>query len=193
MGSSSVVGACNVNLESYQCSIKEITVSTAWSTPGGLTSGSAIAKIIDNNNNNARKTLYIISSPTGKKVTIRTVREPGKCTREAHRMYRRAWDEYMPDARYITYAKVDGFSGGSAVNGNKQCVRREDGIPLSTFVRVNNNQKKQFPIQNQEQFNVKCFEIGGIFDTLNYFKLLDIKHVLLLSFLLLRRVSRIVQ
>lgn len=170
MGSSSEVGACNVNLDSYQCSFKEITVSTDWSTPGGLTSGSAIANIIDNNTN-ARKTLYVVSSPAGKKITVRTVREPGKCTREAHRMYRRKWDEYMPDARFITYAKVDGFSGGTAVNGNNQCVRREEGIPLSPFVRINNQQNKQSTILDQEQIVIKCFEIGGIFDTLNYFKL----------------------
>ena len=160
--SSSEVGANFANIENYKCSIKEITVSTEWSTPGELTSGTAVGMAFDCQKKEGRKTFYVVTSPKGKKIALKTVRNAGRCQREAHGMYKKTWDEYVVNEKQVVYVPDDGFSP------NNQCRTRENSVPWLSFVYDNVHLSNRFPIRESEQLTVKCFEIGGALGALNY-------------------------
>lgn len=88
------VGATGVELKEHQCSIKKITVSTEWKAPGREMPEDVCATVYDNTSGEEGRTLYLISSPKGKKVTIKTEREEGECQRESHRKYQMAWVDF---------------------------------------------------------------------------------------------------
>ena len=169
--SSSEVGANFANIENYKCSIKEITVSTEWSTPGELTSGTAVGMAFDCQKKEGRKTFYVVTSPKGKKIALKTVRNAGRCQREAHGMYKKTWDEYVVNEKQIVYVPDNGGSAGSSFSPNNQCRTRENSVPWLSFVYDNVHLSNRFPIRESEQLTVKCFEIGGALGALNYFKL----------------------
>ena len=88
------VGATGVELKEHQCGIKKITVSTKWVAPGREMPEDVCATVYDNTSGEEGRTLYLISSPKGKKVTIKTEREEGECQRESHRKYQMAWVDF---------------------------------------------------------------------------------------------------
>lgn len=161
----SEVGACKVNVESYKCSIKKITVSTKWKAPTAEVSETVTTTVYDNQWRQwGAKNIYLISSPEGKKVKIKTVREDGKCQREDH-------------IKYV-------MSTGCKVNAQPVTTIGPVTNPVTQNALANTNNQKQNQNKNQSQNNncpayakkilaeeeipIKCFEICGPIEAIKY-------------------------
>ena len=155
MGSSSEVGASEVKLQCYRCSIKEVTVSAKWKAPGAEISEQAVAKVFDSTKLERTKTIYLISSPQGEKVKIKTVREAGGCQRENHRKYRMRWNEY-------TYAPQDKPSKPQIIPLT---------MPWKPYIIKSTPKAEEAEIKQEDDLNIKCFEIGGALEALNFLSL----------------------
>lgn len=151
MASISEVGASSIDIESYKCSIKKVTVSTKWKAPNSEVSETVDATIFDSEKSpKAGNSLYLISSPKGKKTTIKREWTEGGCQRDDHKEYKMSWAEYK-----TAVAKNDPW-------GNP---------PLYPYDRTREAKTKKYSNKNEETLEIKCHEIGGAFETLKYLKL----------------------
>ena len=155
MGSSSEVGASEVKIQCYKCSIKEVTVSAEWKASGAEISEQAVAKVFDSTKPERTKTIYLISSPQGVKPKIKTVRDAGGCPRENHRKYRMRWNEY-------TYVPQDKPSKPQIIPLS---------MPWKPYIVKSIPMSQDTEIQQEEELNIKCFEIGGALEALNFLPL----------------------
>jgi len=163
MASVTEVGASKIEVESYKCSIKKISASTEWENTDGKTE-MVTTTVFDKNAKNG-KTIYVISSPKGKEVTIKTEREDGQCQRENHKQYGRSWVDYQIDeTKDVTLA--------SRLPSNKLTSKIVAlKLPVYPYSLNGNSQKETSEIKQVESFDIKCFEIGGALEALKYWKL----------------------
>lgn len=178
------VGATGVELKEHQCSIKKITVSTEWKAPIEDDSETVSATVYDSTTEGDEKTIYLISSPEGKTVTIKTEREEGECQRESHKKNQMSWTDYMKeDTEGEKKEKKDNQSDNSY--SRKESKFNIDGLALATakdaalssllpvllpINLIRTPIKLEQEIKNESEVKIKCFEIGGVFEALKYWK-----------------------
>lgn len=150
------IGAEKIKIESYQCSIKKVTVTTDRENPKSQASETVTATVFDSQSSKEGKSIYIISSPEGKDVTIKTERKEGKCPRKNHKKYKMAWDDYKKDETQDTSSESSTASSS---------------MPIRPYKLINSPQKKEDNIKNEDIVTIKCFEIGGALETLKYLTL----------------------
>lgn len=188
MANSSVVGAANVEVNSFQCSIKKIAVSTEWKAPMEEDAETVTTTVFDNQKQKEGKTIYIISSPKGKEVTVKTERDGGECTRDIHKNYKRLWNEYTVEGKQEDSTSDGGNSGGGHGGGggggrgwgseasaasNSPNLR----LPIFPYKLIKNSKNQEGEIKDEDTLNIKCFEIGGALEALKYWKLpLDLNY-----------------
>lgn len=179
MANVSEVGAAKVEVESFQCSIKKITASTEWKAPMADDAETVTATVYDKKTAKEGKTIYVISSPEGTDVTIKTERDGGKCTRDLHKNYQRSWDEYTIDGKQEDsmstgggfHAGGGGGGGGGQGWGSRTPSASISKFPIYPYKLIKNPKKQQGAIKSEETLNVKCFEIGGALEALKYWLL----------------------
>ena len=146
----SEIGAVEVDVKSYKCSINKITASTKWKAPGGEVPETVKATVFSKQNAKETKTIYVISSPKGENVTIKTERDEGQCQRDSHKQYKLAWDDYKTAS-----AKNELFPN----------------MPIRPYDRTKESKSEDRDHSQEETLKIKCFEIGGAMEALNYWKL----------------------
>ena len=187
------VGATGVELKEHQCSIKKITVSTKWKDPGNGVPEKVSATVYDNTIEAEEKVLYLISSPKGEKVTIKTEREEGECQRESHKKFQMSWNEYKKEEKEeegkddkktekkenkdnqsdISYSRIESKFNidGLALAAAKDAALSSVLPVLLPFNLIRTPIKIEQEIKNESEFKIKCFEIGGAFEALKYLSL----------------------
>lgn len=185
MANSSVVGAANVEAKSFQCSIKKIAVSAEWKAPMAEDAETVTTTVFDNQGKKEGKTIYVITSPKGKEVTIKTERDGGKCKRDIHKNYKRFWDEYTVEDKQESSTGNTGYSGGghgigSRGSGSEASAAfnsRDLDFPIYPYKLIKNPKNQEGEIKDEDTINIKCFEIGGALEALKYWKLpLDLNY-----------------
>lgn len=190
----SEVGAAKVEVENYQCSIKKITVSTKWKAPLQEASETVEAVAYDHVEAKDGKTLYLVTSSEGKKVTVKTERVDGKCPRKSHKNYKMSWDDYKKkeseNANQEDNSKTVSYSTRTETKFNAKELALAAGkdallsFPLSpillpfNLIKTPITVKKE--IKNEDSYEIKCFEVGGAWEALKYWRLpipLDNKYV----------------
>ena len=163
MAGSSEVGAAQVDVKSYKCSITKITASTEWENPDGKKE--TVTTSVFDKDAKEGKTIYVITSPKGQKVTIKTDRDEGQCQRDNHKTYKMKADDYTIDeTKDVTLA--------SRVPQNKLTAKISAlKLPVYSYALINNPQEKEETIKNSEDFTIKCYEIGGALEALKYWNL----------------------
>lgn len=202
------VGATGVELSEHQCSIKKITLSTKWEAPGSEKSEDVCATVYDNTSGEDGKTIYLISSPDGKEVTIKTEREGGKCQRESHKKYQMSWTDFKKEGKEekgkdengaekkelnnnqsdISYSRMESKlnTEGLALAASKDAELSSLLPVLPPFNLIRTPIKIEEEIKNECEINIKCFEIGGVFEVLKYWRFpvsLDNKYITKFSYL----------
>ncbi len=86
------VGASQVSVDNYKCSIKKIVISTTWKGPTSEIPETVSSTVFNIQSPSNGKTIYFISSPEGKKATLKTARNEGKCPRDNHKKYVVSWE-----------------------------------------------------------------------------------------------------
>ena len=184
------VGATGVDLKEHQCSIKKITVSTEWKAPTEEVSETVSATVYDSTTAGDEKTIYLISSPEGKEVTIKTEREEGECQRESHKKYQMSWTDYKKDDKEeegkddketvkkedkdnqsdISYSRIESKFNidGLALAAAKDAALSSLLPVLLPFNLIRTPIKIEREIKNESELKIKCFEIGGAFEALRY-------------------------
>lgn len=146
---SSEVGACKINIESYKCSIKKITVSTKWKAPTAEIAETVTTTVYDNKNAKWGKTIYLVSSPEGKNITIKAERENGKCPRDDHKKY------------LMSLGKQNLSLPSANLLNPKQPVSNSDN-------KKKTSQENEKEIKNEEELTIKCFNIDAIKESFKY-------------------------
>lgn len=154
---SSEVGACNVNVESYKCSINKITVSTKWKAPAGEVPETASTTVFDKQKVKSGRTIYVISSPEGKKITLKTERQAGKCQRNDHMKYVISKD----DSSGINLNLGPGL-GNKGVTGNAAATQSSNKSA---------DEPEIIDIKDQQDIIIKCFKIEGFLGSFPYLSL----------------------
>ena len=183
MANVSEVGAAKVDVESYQCSIKKVTVSTKWKNPDNSDAVETVSTTVYDNNSKVGKDIYIITSQKGKKVTINTDRDEGKCKINSHKRYEMSWSEYKKDDNgnlnktdTVQLSPFDRTKSRLNVEGLVIAAGKDALISsvlpfFLPFNLVRTPLKKVEEIKNESIQTIKCFEIGGAFEALKYWKL----------------------
>lgn len=171
-------GASDVSVSSFKCSVEKITVSTKWKAPLKEVSENIEAVAFDSANAKECKTLYLITSPDGKKVTLKFQRDEGQCTRSSHANYTVKWDEYEEQenpTESVSYDRTE-----SHINTKGLLIAAGKDILLSSVLRlpcvlpinlIKTPKKIEEPIKGESIHEIKCFEIGGLLDALKYWNL----------------------
>ena len=156
MPSLSEVGASDVHVEDYKCSIESITVTNkSWKKPGAKVSTEVTATVFDNQTIKSGKTIYVISNPQGKKVIVRAKKKDGQCSRPEHKKYKIVASDYNSSLRQHPIP----FTASNI----PQLVR--------PYVLKNTPLTTQETLGYDKEFSVKCFEIGGVLEAFKYLKL----------------------
>ena len=142
---SNTVDASNVCVQSYKCSIKKITVSTEWKAPTAEIKETVTATAFNSMGGVNGKTLYLVSSPKGKDVTINTTREAGDCIRQNHKNFHIITTDNSKKAN----SNKDKQSSNSTCDPNNI-----EGVITNTLKR-----------------KIKCYEIEGFQEPFKYFLL----------------------
>ena len=145
------VGAADIKVQDYKCSIKEITVTSKWKAPNAEVSENVTTTVFDSKSEKkgVQKNIYIITSPDGKDITVKTVREDGNCQRDNHKKYQKQWEDYK-----ATKAKDDRWP-----------------LPVLPYEITTTSQKEEKTIVQEEKHTIKCFEIGGASEAFKYLPL----------------------
>ena len=156
MGNSSEEGACTINVDSYKCSIKKITVSTKWKAPTAEVPDTATATVFDSKSGKSGKTIYLVSSPEGKTIKLKTVREGGQCQRDNHKKYVISRED----------SSLGNLNFGMSLGNNK-------GVNNTSTQSSDKSADKpeEKDINNEEDLSIKCFKIGGKLDSFKYLSL----------------------
>ena len=163
MAGSSEVGAAQVDVKSYKCSITKITASTEWENPDGKKE--TVTTTVFDKDAKEGKTIYVVTSQKGQKVTIKTDWDEGQCQRDNHKTYKMKADDYTIDeTKDVTLA--------SRVPQNKLTAKISAlKLPVYSYALINNPQEKEETIKSSEDFTIKCYEIGGALEALKYWNL----------------------
>lgn len=176
----SEVGATKTEVKDYQCSIKKITVSTKWKAPDEEVDEKVEALAYDHVKAKEGKTLYLVTSPEGKKVTIKTDRDEGGCKRNNHKEYVTSWIDYEKEEEKQEQnqdpTSYDRKESKLNVKGLVVAAAKDAALSrvlpfilpynlLKTPIKI----KKEF--KNESIQEIKCFEIAGIMEALKYWKL----------------------
>ncbi len=147
------VGASNIKVESYKCSVKKITVSTKWKAPTAEVPEEVTAIVYNNQWGNwGGKKIYLISSPEGKNIKIKTEREAGKCQREDHLKYVMSIGSKATSAPATTIGPATNPAAQKApTNTNNQNQNQKQSSPINKRV-----------ILKEEEFKIKCFALTAI-------------------------------
>lgn len=182
MAGISEVGAAEVDVKSYKCSIKEVTVSTKWKAPDKEVDEEVSTKVYDSESK-IQKDIYIVTSQKGKKVTIKTNRDAGECRRDEHKRYTMAWTEFKKDGegnqKQVDKVQLSPFNmttskvnvQGLAIAATKDAMLSAALPVLIPYNLLRTPLKVNEEIKNETIQTVKCFEIGGAFDALQYWNL----------------------
>lgn len=157
MSDSSETGACTIKVQSYKCSIKKISVSTKWKAPTAEIAETVTVTAFNNQSGMNGKTMYLVSSPEGKDVTINTTRVEGSCQRANHKKYviSCSTDTYNPSNKTPGLGGPNiGNQGGTNQSSNKS-----------------GNQDKELEIKKEEKLKIKCYEINGVAEAFRYISL----------------------
>ena len=186
MANISEVGASNVDVKSYKCSIKKIDVTTKWKAPSAELPETVKATVFDSENATKEKTIYLVTSPEGKKVTIKVERDEGKCTKENHKEYVTSWIDYKKDEENQEQdqepTSYDRTESKFNVKGLLVAATKDAALSmvLPYFLPYNLLKtpiKKEELIKNESIQEIKCFEIAGALEALKYWKLpLDLEY-----------------
>lgn len=180
MAGISEIGAVNVEVESYQCSIKKITASTKWKAPSAELPETVTATVFDSKNAKEGKTIYLVTSPKGEKVTIKTERDEGKCKKKNHKEYVTSWIDYEKEEENQEQSQdpssYDKTETKFNVKGLMLAAAKDAALSavLPYFLPYNLLRtpiKKEEVIKNESQQEIKCFEIAGVAAALKYWKL----------------------
>lgn len=147
-----------MDVESYQCSITKITATTEWEAPNAEVPEKVTATVFDGDTSKPAKTIYLISSPKGTEVTLKTERKDGNCTRDGHKKRIMLWNDFKKDE------KNNSQSQASVLSFKIQS-------PLDPYVFKLEPQKKVEDLKAEEKLKIKCFEVGGVYQALMYFSL----------------------
>lgn len=158
----SEVGACNIDVKSFKCSIEKITVSTKWEGPNTEVKQDVTVPVFDPKKGIKGRTLYIISSPEGQKVTIKTERTDGQCNRDGHKKYMLSWKDFEKDNTQ---------EAPKTKSSNNPLSILKIKSPLDPYVFKIVPQKEIKSIAKEEKLDIKCFEVGGAYQALLYFPL----------------------
>lgn len=158
MANTSEVGAAEVNVKSYQCSIEKVTATTKWKAPNREVAENVSITVYDNTSR-VGKSIYIISSPEGKKVTVNAKRDSGECQREEHKKYKRLWDDFVKDDTQTDSKSSFNPLGLLAVKS-----------PLDPYSFKRNPREQEEEIK-ENVCNIKCYEVGGAYQALSYISL----------------------
>ena len=154
----SEVGAAQIEVKSFKCSITKISASTEWENPNGKTE--SVTTTVFDKNEKEGKTIYIITSPKGKEVTIKTERDDGQCQRKEHKNYNMVWYSFVKD---------------ETQNNSKSSLNPLGLItlksPLDPFDFKKVPQKTESETKSSESLKIKCFEVGGAYQALMYIPL----------------------
>lgn len=178
----SEVGACSVNVESFQCSIKKIVVTTKWKAPDKEVDEMVSTTVYDNVSKTA-KNMYLVSSPKGKEITIKVDRDGGRCIKQPHKVFSMAWPDYEKDEKGTTQ-EVQAIktqritSVTTQINYKGLAIAAAKDAALSTALpflipyHLIKTPKRITEVHNNERsLRVKCFEVGGAFEALKYWRL----------------------
>lgn len=157
MSNSSEVGACTINVNSYKCSIQKISVSTTWKSPTAETSDSAVVTAFHYQSEKKDKTMYLVSSPKGKMVTITTIRDEADCQRENHKKY--VLSSGTETYNSTTNNKPAGLGGANSTPSG--------GTNQSSTKPEKKDEKRE--IKKGEMVNIKCYKIDGVLEAFKYF------------------------
>lgn len=180
MAGISEVGAAEVDVKSYKCSIKRITASTKWKAPSAELPETVTALVFDSNNPKEEKTIYLVTSPEGKKVTIKTVRDEGECKKENHKEYITSWIDYEKEEGEQEQdqdpSSYDRTESKFNIKGLMAAAVKDAALSaaLPYFLPYNLTRtpiKKEEVIKNESEQKIKCFEIAGVSAALKYWKL----------------------
>jgi hypothetical protein len=186
MASTAEVGACKVEVESYQCSIKKITASTKWKAPSAELSETVTTTVFESKNATKEKTIYLVTSPEGKKVTIKVERDEGQCKKTNHKEYVTSWIDYKKEEenqeRNQNPTSYDGTESKFNVKGLLVAAAKDAALSavLPYFLPYNlitTPIKKEEVVKNESIQEIKCFEIAGVLEALKYWNLpLDLEY-----------------
>lgn len=158
MANISEIGAANVDIKSYKCSIEKVTVTTKWKAPNREMDENVSTTVYDNTSR-VGKDIYIISSPEGKKVTINTKRDSGECQRKEHEKYKMLWDDFVKDNTQTNSKSSLNPIGLLAVKS-----------PLDPYTFKRNPREQEKEIK-ENVCDIKCYEVGGAYQALMYISL----------------------
>ena len=163
MANTSEVGAVEVDVKSYKCSITKITASTEWENTDGKKE--MVTTTVFDKESKEGKTIYVVTSPKGQIVITKTDRDEGQCQRNSHKTYKMTWDDYKIDeTKDVTLAsRIPPSKLTSKITALQ--------LPVYPYTLIKNPQKKEETIKNSEDFTIKCFEIGGALEALKYWNL----------------------
>ena len=182
MAGSSEVGAAEVDVKSYKCSIKEITVSTKWKAPDKEVDEEVSTKVY-NSASKTSKDIYIVTSPKGKKLTIKTDRDEGQCKRDEHKRYEMAWTEFKKDEEgnkkqvdKVTLSPFNRTDSKINIQGLALAAAKDAMLSAALPVLIPINLiktplKTKEVVENETIQSVKYFEIDGAFEALKYWNL----------------------
>lgn len=172
------VGACKVNVESYKCSIKKITVSTKWKAPTAEIPEQVTTTVFDKQWAKwGGKSIYLISSPEGKDVTIKTERENGKCPRDNHRKYVMSKGISKDNTQVISQTPISpvGLSSPNPVsqvtpirNVKSQSTTNQSTTNPAQANQNSTYQNKGTDIKAEEKLKINCFEISDVIEAIKY-------------------------
>lgn len=160
MANNSGDGATKVDVKSYKCSIKKISIATKWKAPNAEIAEKVTTTVFESGSSMTGKTIYIISSPKGKDVTINVNKEEGHCQRPEHKKYKMLWDDFV---KYDTQNDTK-----SSLNPLGLLTLKSPLDPYC-FKRVPQNNEAE--VKSNESLKIKCFEVGGIYQALMYIPL----------------------
>lgn len=168
------LGASKIQLESYKCSIRKVTVTTKWKAPDQEVDQDVEAVVYDNVSKEG-KNIYIVASPKGKSVTIKTNRQEGKCKRDDHKRFLISWVEYKKDEKgkeqeIKKYQLTPYCRTESTVNIEGVAINMALAGPVLPFiipdkylpVPMRNDER----IENERIQKIKSAEIGGFLPAL---------------------------
>lgn len=182
MANTSEVGASKVEVQSYQCSVKKVTVTTKWKAPDKEVDEEVTTTVFDNQTKVGKK-IYVVTSQKGKKVTIKTQRDGGACSRGSHKHYEMAWSEFKKEENgnkqlvdKIMLASYNRSESHVNVSGLMAAAAKDALLSAALPVLIPYNLSRT-PFKIYEEIKdesiqtVKFLEIGGAFEALKYWRL----------------------
>ena len=150
----SEVGASDVRISDYKCSILKITLTNkSWKKPGDKVTQAVTVTAYQESSVKGGKTYYIVSNPNGKKMSVTVTRAGAQCRRDEHKKCKSTFYEYAKSGDEIPLEATN--------------------IPavLRPYVLYQKPLSLSELIADEKEYPFKFYEIGGVKEAFKYLTL----------------------